>query len=141
MQDAIDLKYDEFVEWHGIARKSFLEPARVTALRLVEELLDARVETVDRNRFRVSTSRVKSAQRSFAKLSNDKYRVHVRTYADAPNILDDLVGLRLICNNLSDINTLQEIVGELPIDGPESYGLSVEQDSHRDYFSNPKPSG
>lgn len=141
MADELELSYDDYLVWYTNARRSFLDPALATALRLVNELLDARVDSVDRGRFRVSASRVKSAQRSFAKLSNDKYRSRIAGYEDTPHVLDDLVGLRLVCNNLSDINTLQEILGELPLDDQASTGLTVEQDSHRDYFSNPKPSG
>lgn len=141
MPEDFELNYDDYVKWYQTARKSYLDPALATALRLVNELLDERVDSVDRGRFRISTSRVKSAQRSFAKLSNDKYRSKVKDYGDTPGVLDDLVGLRLVCNNLSDINTLQEIIGELDVEDGASAGLAVEQDSHRDYFSNPKPSG
>ncbi|WP_065571748.1 GTP pyrophosphokinase family protein [Microbacterium oleivorans] len=141
MTDEWELKYDDYVAWYTGARKSFLAPALATALRLMGELLDARVDSVDRGRFRISASRVKSAQRSFAKLSNDKYRSRLRNYAQTPDVLDDLVGMRLVCNNLSDINTLQEILGELPLEDGSSAGLTVEPDSHRDYFSDPKPSG
>ncbi|WP_341946732.1 hypothetical protein [Microbacterium sp. LWH11-1.2] len=134
-------KYVEYAEWHDAAKRSYLEPARLTAVRLLEELLDDRVDSVDRNRFRISTSRVKTAQRSFAKLGRAKYSGQVNDYEDVPQVLDDLVGLRLICNNLSDINTFQELVGELPIDADEQSSLAVERDSHRDYFTNPKASG
>lgn len=136
-----ELRYDDYVDWYGAARRSYLEPAMLTACRLVNELLDTKVDPIDRARFRISTSRVKTAQRSFAKLSNDKYRGKVAAYAQVPDIIDDLVGLRLVCNNLSDINTLQEILGELPVENESVTGMAVEPASHRDYFSNPKASG
>ncbi|MFB2597480.1 hypothetical protein ACEXQE_06795 [Herbiconiux sp. P17] len=136
-----ELKYGDYLSWHESASKSFLEPARVTAVRLLGELLDMRIDSVDRGRFRITTSRVKSAQRSFAKLSNSKYSGQVDDYSAVPRVLDDLVGVRLICNNLSDVNTFQEVAGELPIEEPGSDSLAIEHDSHRDYFSNPKPSG
>lgn len=139
--EQFEAKYSEYSEWHEGARRSFLDPAKATAVRLLNELLDERIDSVDRGRFRISTSRVKSAQRSFAKLGRDKYVGRIDRYDDVPNILDDLVGLRLVCNNLSDINTFQELVGELPIDSPEAVSLAVERDSHRDYFTNPKASG
>lgn len=134
-------KYIEYSEWHDGAKRSFLDPAKATAVRLLGELLDDRIDSVDRGRFRISTSRVKSAQRSFAKLGRDKYAGKIASYEDVPAVLDDLVGLRLVCNNLSDINTFQELVGELPIDAPDAVSLAVESESHRDYFTNPKPSG
>lgn len=134
-------KYSEYSEWYEAAKRGYLEPARLTAVRLLEELLDKRVDAVDRGRFRISASRVKSAQRSFAKLGRDKYNERVSAYEDVPEVLDDLVGLRLVCNNLSDINTFQELVGELPIEDGQPLSMAVERDSHRDYFTNPKPSG
>jgi ppGpp synthetase/RelA/SpoT-type nucleotidyltranferase len=137
-----ELRYEEYLDWHEAAEKGFLQPALATALRLFEELLDNRIDPVDRGRFRVSTFRVKSAQRSFAKLNGEKYVRQINSLEDVPNIIDDLVGLRLICNNLSDINTFQEIIGELPIEIPAAaHPLGLEHDSHRDYFANPKPSG
>lgn len=137
-----ELKYEEYLDWHKTAQKTFLTPALTTALRLVEELLDHSVDSVDRGRFRISTSRVKSAQRSFAKLNRQKYVSQIDALDDVPRAIDDLVGLRLICNNLSDINTFQEIIGELPIESPTTpQSLTVEPDSHRDYFASPKPSG
>ncbi|GAA3671660.1 hypothetical protein GCM10023081_07500 [Arthrobacter ginkgonis] len=137
-----ELRYEEYLDWHESAHKAFLKPALATALRLVEELLDHRIDSVDRGRFRISTSRVKSAQRSFAKLNREKYLSQIDALDDVPGAIDDLVGLRLICNNLSDINTFQEIIGELPIESPTTaHSLAVEHDSHRDYFTSPKPSG
>lgn len=137
----VEPTYDEYLKWHSSASERYLEPARDSAVRMLNELLDDRVEATDRARFRIATSRVKSAPRSFAKLTRDKYRLRFTAYDDVPNLIDDLVGLRLICNNLSDIITFQEIVGELPVDSGNETGLSVEADSQRDYFAEPKPSG
>ncbi|WP_311212306.1 MULTISPECIES: hypothetical protein [unclassified Arthrobacter] len=137
-----ELRYEEYSNWHKSAEKGFLKPALATALRLVEELLDERIDSVDRGRFRISTSRVKSPQRSFAKLNREKYLTQIEALDDVPQVIDDLVGIRIICNNLSDINTFQEIIGELPIEsGTAADSVTVEQNSHRDYFANPKPSG
>ncbi len=141
MQEPKSLTYDEFAEWHLVAEKRLLEPARLAAVRLLNEILDNTVTEIDRPRFRISGSRVKSPQRTFAKLSNDKYRTKFQTYDSVPDIIDDLVGLRLVCNNLSDINTFQEIIGELPVEDGSGASLSVEADSQRDYFSDPKASG
>lgn len=141
MADEFELKYDDYIKWYKSARRSYLEPARITAERLLAELLDERIDSVDRGRFRVSSSRVKTAQRSFSKLKREKYRSHFKGYSTVPEVIDDLVGLRIVCNNLSDINTLQEVFGELPLEDGSTNGLTVEQESHRDYFSNPKPSG
>lgn len=141
MPNGLDLKYDDYVTWYESARRKYLEPAQAQALRLVDTLLDEKVDPIDRARFRISSSRVKSTQRSFAKLNNEKYRSRILTYDNIPEVIDDLVGLRLVCNNLSDINTLQEIFGELPTGDGKATGLSLEENSQRDYFSDPKISG
>ena len=137
----VALAYEQYADWHEQAERRFLEPARLAAVRLINELLDTQVQEIDRNRFRVSSSRVKSPQRAYQKLSNEKYRERFSGYDAIPDVLDDLVGLRLICNNLSDIITLQEIFGELPTHDQTEHNLAVEKDSHRDYFADPKPSG
>lgn len=141
-----ELKYDEYSEWHERASASFLEPAKETALRLIDELLDKKVSPVDRGRFRISSSRVKSAQRTFAKLNQPKYlsklKAHGGDLEKIPGIIDDLVGIRLICNNLSDINTFKEIIDEQPIfEGGAFKPLCVEKNSTKDYFAEPKASG
>ena len=138
---AAEPTYEAYLEWHVKATQRYLEPARSSAERMLVELLDTRINPVDRSRFRISTSRVKSPQRSFAKLSGPKYLARFTTYDAVPDLIDDLVGLRLICNNLSDINTFQEVVGELPTSDGTQLALSVERDSQRDYFAEPKPSG
>lgn len=133
--------YDAYATWHESADRRFLQPARTAAVRMVNELLDNKVQEIDRSRFRVSTSRVKSPQRAFQKLTREKYLEKFTDLKSVPQVIDDLVGVRLICNNLSDINTLQEIFGELPVHDENQHSLSVEQKSHRDYFADPKPSG
>lgn len=135
------LSYEAYARWHAVAETRYLEPARSAAVRLINELLDSKVQGVDRGRFRISTSRIKSPQRTYSKLTRDKYREKFTDYDGIPGIIDDLVGIRLICNNLSDITTLQEIMGELSIDDGETNSLSIQSDSHRNYFENPKESG
>lgn len=135
------VKYEDYLKWYETARRSIFDPALSIAIRLIEDLLDQHIDEVDRGRFRISTSRVKSAQRSFAKLNRPKYQHRFTDYDSVPDILDDFVGIRLVCNNLSDINRLKEVFGELPVQDGSISGLAVEEESQRDYFSNPKPSG
>lgn len=136
-----DLDYSALDEWHRQALKRYLEPARLSAVRQITELLDAKIPAADRPRFRVSASRIKTPQRLLTKLLRAKYLDRFTGYEDIPGLIDDLVGIRIICNNLSDVNTLQELLGELPeIDDPHP-PLAVERASHRDYFAEPKPSG
>jgi ppGpp synthetase/RelA/SpoT-type nucleotidyltranferase len=135
------ITYAAYEEWYETAAGQFLEPARITALRLLTELLDKHVDGVDRGRFRISNSRVKSLQRSFAKLSGEKYESRFTKFSEVPDLIDDLVGLRLVCNNLSDISTFQELVSRLPLSDADNHVFSVEAGSHRDYFAEPKPSG
>lgn len=136
-----DLEYPALEDWHRDAVRRYLEPARLGAVRQLTDLLDSGIPTEDRPRFRISSSRIKEPPRLLTKLLRQKYSEKFTTYEAIPDIIDDLVGLRLICNNLSDVNTFQELVGELPEMGDTHIPLAVESASHRDYFAEPKPSG
>jgi ppGpp synthetase/RelA/SpoT-type nucleotidyltranferase len=134
--------YDEFAAWYSDCRRSLLEPARVTFARLLDEQLRQSVPELDRHRMRVASSRVKEPLRVWAKLQKDTYRANVGVLGDIPALIDDLVGLRIVCNNLSDIRTVQEILGTLPTsESVEPFGLATEPGSPRAYHADPKPSG
>lgn len=134
--------YAEFEDWYSKLTSSTLQYARESALRMLDELLDESVPPLDRGRYRVSGSRVKSAQRLYKKTRLEKYRAKITKLTDVPTVIDDLVGVRLVCNNLSDIEVFSDIVGSLPIfEEGIAVPLAVERDSVRDYFARPKDTG
>ncbi|GAA1679441.1 RelA/SpoT domain-containing protein [Microbacterium lacus] len=134
--------YSEFETWYSKLTTSTLHYARESALRMLEELLDENVPPLDRGRFRVTGSRVKSAQRLYKKTRLEKYRSKISLWSDVPDVIDDLVGIRLVCNNLSDIEVFSEIVSALPLYAEEiAVPMAVEPKSVRDYFATPKETG
>jgi hypothetical protein len=59
-----------------------------------------------------------------------------------PALIDDLVGVRIVCNNLSDIATVQAMLADLPgSDGLPGFGMAAEQGSEKRYVDAPKDSG
>jgi ppGpp synthetase/RelA/SpoT-type nucleotidyltranferase len=132
----------EFSTWFEEIKKNQLNPARATFFRILTAKLDREISQFDRHRIQVTTSRVKSPARTWAKMTKEKYRGRVTSLESIPEVIDDLVGLRVICNNLSDVLRLQEILADLPsAETNESYSLAIEPDSTKDYFESPKESG
>jgi ppGpp synthetase/RelA/SpoT-type nucleotidyltranferase len=138
----LPFEYDAFHAWYADHRRSLLEPARATFERLLREQLRLGVPELDRHRTRVAGSRVKEPLRLWAKLQRDAYRTKAISPHDIPALVDDLVGVRIVCNNLTDIETVQEVLGALPAsDSAEPFGLATEPGSQRRYHADPKPSG
>lgn len=134
--------YADFEDWYLKLTASTLQYARESAQRMVEELLDEAVPPLDRGRYRITGSRVKSAQRLYKKARLDRYRSKISHFAEIPDVIDDLVGLRLVCNNISDVDVFSEIVAGLPVYASGvAVPLAVEEGSVRDYFARPKETG
>lgn len=134
--------FDAFEEWYERATAEFLEPSRLTFVRILNEALDAELSDLDRYRIRVSSSRVKDAVRLWSKLLRPKYSGQLEGLDSIPNVVDDLVGVRITCNNLKDVETLQEILASLPFeDETMSTGLTLEPESESKYYLTPKASG
>ncbi|MFJ8350935.1 GTP pyrophosphokinase family protein [Streptomyces sp. NPDC094153] len=134
--------YEEFSEWFDAYAKKYLEPAKDSASRALSEHLDAELPEIERVRVQVSPGRVKGKERTWKKLELEKYRDRVSTLEEIPNIIDDLVGLRVTCNNKSDVQRVVDIVRALKIfqSGQEPV-LEQQEGSFRDYLDQPKPSG
>lgn len=135
-------RWTEFSTWFEEIKASQLEPARQTFVRILTAKLDREMSDFNRGRIRVTTSRVKSPARIWAKMTKEKYRGRLRSLASIPDIIDDLVGIRVICNNLSDVTHLQDILADLPsADAEGAHSLAIEPGSTKHYFENPKESG
>lgn len=135
------LDRDDFNRWYADHRKEFLDPARESAAKALGELLDRELTEPERVRAQVRPGRVKSPARVWMKLVT-KYPDACTTPEQVPEIMDDLVGLRIVCTNNSDLRRVKSILEDLPVFTPgEIPVLATEKDSVRDYFENPKPSG
>ena len=137
----IPFSYDQFSDWYEAYRTQFLVSARDSAVRALTELLDRELREPERVRVDVRPGRLKSTRRAWQKL-NTKYADVVTSFADVPRVMDDLVGLRVVCTNNSDLQRLLEVLatlseweeGDMPV-------LAVHADSVRNYVESPKPSG
>jgi ppGpp synthetase/RelA/SpoT-type nucleotidyltranferase len=138
----LPFEFPQFDQWYQAYSKSVLEPARLTFVRLLTERVQRGVSELDRHRIRVSGSRVKSSLRTWAKLEKPQYRDRVGQIEDVPELIDDLVGMRIVCNNQSDIARVQDMIGALPhSEGLATFGLAAEVGSEKLYNQHPKDSG
>ncbi|GAA2908636.1 hypothetical protein GCM10011428_23510 [Streptomyces violaceus] len=138
----LPFEYDEFGEWFEVYRKKFLEPARESAARALNEHLDAELPEIERVRVKVSPGRVKGKERTWRKLELPKYADKIKSLEDIPDVIDDLVGLRVTCNNKSDVQRVVDIVRALDSFQVGAEPVLEQQDnSFRDYLKDPKQSG
>lgn len=139
--NSLPFSFEEFSAWFDRYAENFLEPAKDAAGAALTELLDDELQEPQRMRVRVGSGRVKSKTRTWKKL-NDKYLGTVPSLAAIPDVVDDLVGLRVICTNRSDVDRLVDILDGLDkySDGDEPV-LAAHNGSSKDWRSVPKPSG
>ncbi|GAB3443030.1 hypothetical protein GCM10027517_20940 [Phycicoccus ginsengisoli] len=135
-----EFTFDDFNDWYSKVTASLLEPARATFTRILNETLDQELSDVDRLRIRVSHSRIKNPTRLWNKMLAPKYSDQITTLDDIAAAVDDLVGVRVTCNNLVDVETFRNIIiGLEPVDATElPTGLCIDPDSERRHS---KPSG
>jgi ppGpp synthetase/RelA/SpoT-type nucleotidyltranferase len=134
--------YAEFDRWYVNTSKNLFEPARQTFVRLLQQGLDQSVSELDRHRIRLTSSRVKTGLRLWSKLQKDKYRAQVRSLDAIPDVIDDLVGIRIVCNNLSDVQFVRGMLATWPASEALAVsGMAVESQSHKEYVNSPKASG
>ncbi|MET9186053.1 hypothetical protein [Streptomyces tendae] len=134
--------YEEFSEWFDIYSRKYLEPAKVSASKALSEHLDGELPEIERVRLKVSPGRVKGKERAWKKLELAKYRDRVKSLEEIPEVIDDLVGLRVTCNNKSDVQRVVDLVRALKVFQAGQEPVLEQQDgSFRDYLEQPKPSG
>lgn len=134
------ITYDEFKTWYEGHSREILEPARENARNALIALLRENLNERALARVQVQEGRVKPVQRAWQKLNRDKYRDNVDVCADIPGILDDLVGIRIICTNQRDVESVKRIIDAYE---PATTAPVLEffPTSERDYVSDPKASG
>ena len=102
--------YAEFGAWYDAYRAATLEPALDRAMDALQRELEDGLSERDLARIRSISGRVKSKRRTWRKVNQPRYRQAIPTVDDIPTVIDDLVGLRLTCTNLRDIEMVQ--IGE-----------------------------
>ncbi len=136
---ATEIGYAEFGEWYNNLRAELLKPALEEAEASLDRALAELLSDRDLARIRSTTGRVKSKRRTWRKIHQPRYENQITTLDDVAETIDDLVGLRMTCINLRDIELIQTALEALPRE-PGS-GLWLDPTSERDYVASPKESG
>lgn len=142
LTDLMPFSYEDFRSWFDDYTNRYLEPARESAYKALASHLGSELTEMELARIKISAGRVKGRERTWRKLELPKYRKRVPTLDDIPVAIDDLVGLRITCNNKSDVQRVMDVIRDLEVyaDGMEPV-LCQEADSFRDYLKKPKDSG
>jgi ppGpp synthetase/RelA/SpoT-type nucleotidyltranferase len=131
--------YAEFGEWYDRMRSEMFDPALEIAEASLEQALGELLSDRDLTRVRSIDGRVKSKRRTWRKIQHPRYEDRVHTVDDILSSIDDLVGLRITCINLRDIDMIQTALDALSRD--PGRGLWLDPTSVRDYVTDPKASG
>ncbi len=135
------LGYAEFGAWYDSYSVDVLEPSLDAAWSALDETLVDVLQDRDLARIRSTAGRVKSKRRTWRKLQQPRHVERIRSTADIPEVLHDLVGLRITCINVRDIDMVQAALEGLPRSRPKRGRLWLDPASERDYVLEPKDSG
>ena len=133
--------YGEFGAWYDAHRSEVLEPTLEIAMEALEHQLVEQLTDRDVARLRSIGGRVKSKRRTWRKLRQPRYRDQINSVDDIPAVIDDLVGLRVTCTNLRDLDMVQVALDGLPKRPRIKQPLAIDESSERDYVESPKESG
>jgi ppGpp synthetase/RelA/SpoT-type nucleotidyltranferase len=133
------LGYSEFGDWYDRYRSEVLEPALASASDALDAVLTDVLSDRDLARIHNPLGRVKSKRRTWRKLRQPHYQDRIDSTSDIAKVVDDLVGLRVTCTNLRDIDMVQAALEGLPRRAGRS--LWLDASSERDYVLEPKESG
>lgn len=137
---ALPFNYEEFVRWFDEHFDRF-DRARDNAHQALIALLNRDLPEPQRIRVRVEQGRVKGLQRTWRKLIA-KYADRVTSLAEIPAVIDDLVGIRIVCTNHSDLRRVIDALDTLRnYDGTSAPVLERIPVSERNYLNEPKQSG
>jgi ppGpp synthetase/RelA/SpoT-type nucleotidyltranferase len=135
------LGYGEFGAWYDGYLTEVLEPALDAAWAGLEAALTDVLSDRDLARIRSTGGRVKSKRRTWRKLRQPRFDGMVSTVDDIPVVLHDLVGVRVTCINVRDIEMVQSALESLPRQRAKPGALWIDPASERDYVREPKESG
>ncbi len=134
-----EIGYAEFGVWYDAYRAEILEPALDEASAALDSLLAELLTDRDLARIRSTSGRVKSKRRTWRKIRQPRYQGRIATVDDIPGVVDDLVGLRMTCINVRDIEMVQTALDAVPRSAWG--GLHLDPTTERDYVAEPKESG
>ena len=133
--------YAAFGWWYDRYRVAVLEPSLSAVEAMLDGLLRDTLSERDLARIRGPVGRVKSKPRVWRKLRKPGYAERIGAVDDIPDVIDDLLGVRLTCTNKRDIDVVREVVDGLSTIDDGRSELWLDPDSERDYLDEPRPSG
>jgi putative GTP pyrophosphokinase len=135
---AIDERLQELVDQATESLTQRWELAEAELNGLLGESIDTECALNDPDRVKVQSSRIKSKARIAEKIQRRIRNREIeppQTIEDVQNSIFDIVGLRIICKTLRDVDLASKAVNA-------AYGPVLEQvGDPKDYIRNPKPSG
>ncbi len=133
--------YSSFGRWYDGYRTRVLEPALEVVEREVGGLLRDVLAERDLARIRQPAGRVKSKPRVWRKVCKPRYVERIEAVGEIPEVIDDLLGIRLTCTNRRDIDVVREVFDAIPTSDDGESLLWLDPDSERDYLEQPRASG
>jgi ppGpp synthetase/RelA/SpoT-type nucleotidyltranferase len=133
--------YAQFGSWYDAHRADVLEPALTVASGALHDVLMRGLSERDHARIRSITGRVKSKRRTWRKVRQPRYQGRIHEVDDIPHVIDDLIGLRVTCINLRDIDMVQSALDNVSRVPARRQKLWLDVSSERDYVLEPKESG
>lgn len=135
---AIDDRLQELVGEATAQLTERWERAQVELTALLQASIDTECDVNDPDRVKVQSSRIKSKARIAEKIQRRVKNREIdppQTIEDVQNSIFDIVGFRIICKTLRDVDLAAKAV-------TAAYGPRLEQvGDPKDYIRNPKPSG
>jgi ppGpp synthetase/RelA/SpoT-type nucleotidyltranferase len=137
----VSFGYTDFGEWYDAFRVDTLEPGLDRAMAALRSELNDLLSERDLARIRNISGRVKSKRRTWRKVSQPRYRMQIATVDAIPEVIDDLIGVRITCTNLRDLEMVEAALDGLPRRAGKKNALGLDPTSERDYVDAPKESG
>src|SRR4051812_7701761 len=99
--DDMPFSFEQFQAWYEALVRHELEPARLTFERILMQVTAPIEVEFGTGRYREPRSRIKDPVRLWAKIHRPKYQDRIKVLEHIPQVIDDLVGVRVICTNKS----------------------------------------
>ena len=133
----------EFQVWYENLR-SKLENNLAAFREMLWEAFEDEFDVPFLERITIQRGRVKKPNRTWEKIKTKDYPTQISVLDDIPQVIHDLIGTRIICTNIADLEQIRDYLYSLPVVewGDETTAsMSVLENSRKDYVKNVKESG
>jgi ppGpp synthetase/RelA/SpoT-type nucleotidyltranferase len=136
----------DFDVWYDRLLDARLRPATSSVADAITAKLDQELPEYDRARFQVLDGEIKEASRVWHEINRPERLRQIVILDDIMQVCGDLVSVRIVCNNLTDVTILSAIFASIPLwNGvgvvTRDHPVLLRQDSVLDYLHQPRESG